>query len=329
MLSLAASIQRVKLTKKKEEYPIQELARLAEMKIAEIDAEVEIFTDGSTSGQQMNGGAGVFVQDRNGNTLHEEARAAGELCSSYDGECVAILAAYEWIASRDSKETIAIFTDSQSMISALESNDWRNQHEWMRLLKKKISNSKRDITICWIPSHCGVYGNEKADRLAERGTKMNQSEAPVTFSVAKAKIRNKKWKIEHERAAEIFGERRKPRKIEKTWPSETRRTFARLRTNHAKELRHYRHRIGVDTAATCIFCEMDEDETIDHILCRCPQLEERRKRAWHEAVTVRMLADEPEVCRHILENRIPKLKLGRRSPEEEGGSPSDYTGQQA
>ena len=71
MLSLAASIQRVKLTKKKEEYPIQELARLAEMKIAEIDAEVEIFTDGSTSGQQMNGGAGVFVQDRNGNTLHE------------------------------------------------------------------------------------------------------------------------------------------------------------------------------------------------------------------------------------------------------------------
>ena len=52
MLLLAASIQRVKLTKKKEEYPIQELARLAEMKIAEIDAEVEIFTDGSTSGKK-------------------------------------------------------------------------------------------------------------------------------------------------------------------------------------------------------------------------------------------------------------------------------------
>ena len=34
--------------------------------MAEIDADIEVFTDGSTSGDQKNGGAWIFVQGRNG-----------------------------------------------------------------------------------------------------------------------------------------------------------------------------------------------------------------------------------------------------------------------
>jgi len=49
------------------------------MKIAEIDADVELYTDGSTSGEQQNGGAGVFAQDKLGNILLEVWKAAGTL----------------------------------------------------------------------------------------------------------------------------------------------------------------------------------------------------------------------------------------------------------
>merc|ERR1712159_549095 len=97
MMSPNITITGVELDKRKDEYKLEELARMAELKIADIDADVEVYTDGSTSGSQKNGGAGVFIQDREGNTLLEDAKAAGELCSSYDGECVALISALEWI----------------------------------------------------------------------------------------------------------------------------------------------------------------------------------------------------------------------------------------
>ena len=90
------------------------------MKIAEIDADVELYTDGSTSGEQQNGGAGVFAQDKLGNVLLEVWKAAGTLCSSYDGECVAMRTALEWIEADDRGDSkYAIFTDSLSLTRSL------------------------------------------------------------------------------------------------------------------------------------------------------------------------------------------------------------------
>ena len=101
MVAMKARMERVELNKTKEHYTLEELARETEMKIAEVDADIEIYTDGSTSGNQQKGGAGVFAQDRNGNTLYEDYRAAGSICSSYDGECVAMIMALEWIQQRN------------------------------------------------------------------------------------------------------------------------------------------------------------------------------------------------------------------------------------
>ena len=89
------SITEVKLEKKKECNTEQELRQQTECKIAEIDAEIEIFTDGSTAGNQQNGGAGVFAQDKNGNILFEMSKPAGSMCSSYDGETTEDT--HEWI----------------------------------------------------------------------------------------------------------------------------------------------------------------------------------------------------------------------------------------
>ena len=93
MMKLSATMTAVELKKSKDQYTLPELARETELRIAEVDAHIELYTDGSTSGKQQNGGAGIFAQDRNGNTVHEDFKPAGTLCSSYDGECVAMLMA--------------------------------------------------------------------------------------------------------------------------------------------------------------------------------------------------------------------------------------------
>jgi ribonuclease HI len=253
---LNISISRVDLVKKKVEYPTEQLKRMTEEKIEEIGADLRIFTDGSTSGRQSNGGAGFVALDRNDNVVHEECKPAGKLCSSFDGECVAVLAALQWIknpqpveasvadgtelrredSSGDSeantsttnatpgpsKGKIAIFTDSESLVCALGNNGIRERHEWMKKIKLELSKQETTIEICWIPSHCGTNGNEKADKLAEEGSKRSQEDAPVTEGIVRAKIKNREWNIEHPGAKATFSERRKPDDREKLWPSDVR-----------------------------------------------------------------------------------------------------------
>ena len=57
MMKYRVEIAGVELEMKKERYSQTELARMTEEKIAEINADVELYTDGSSSGRQQNGGA--------------------------------------------------------------------------------------------------------------------------------------------------------------------------------------------------------------------------------------------------------------------------------
>jgi len=321
MMRIKATLTEVVLEKKKEEYTLGELAQITDLKIASIDADVEIYTDGSTSGDQVKGGAGVFAQDKDGRTMLKTWKAAGKLCSSYDGECVAMMEALQWIEEDNTPEAMyGIYTDSQSLMSALKSNDWKDTHKWLRCIKVLLNNTKKKITICWIPSHCNTFGNDKADDLANRGAKLDQANAPVTFRIVRAKIRNRRWEIGGEKAKGIFGERRKPLEVEKSWPAHTRRLYARLRSGHAKELRDYQHRfLKTDATGWCIHCDMEEAETINHILCDCPQMSERRQRIFGGPVAESAMVTLPEKCLEFLEVRLPKLRGGSKMEEDEGG----------
>ena len=163
-----------------------------------------------------------------------------------------MITALEWI-ERDDKDSAkyAIYTDSRSLTDSLKNNDWKDKHEWLRRIKLLLSTNTKDVTICWVPSHCKVFGNERADEWAERGSKLNQTNAPITYGIARAKIKNMKWAVEGERAKETFGERRNTKQEEKSWTASTRRLYARLRSGHAKELKDYRHRfLKTESAGT-------------------------------------------------------------------------------
>ena len=176
--------------------------------------------------------------------------------------------------------------------------------------------NRANITLCWIPTHCGTMGNERADALANEGTKAQQGNTPVTFNIIRSKIRNEKWKIEHERAARTFQDRRRPKTdIEAEWPMELRRKYSRFRSGHALELKHHRHFINMEEDSDC---ECGEGkETIEHVLCHCPMLEEKRRREYHGEVKLKLLVEEPEICRRILKGRYEKLRTEEeRKPAE-------------
>jgi len=126
----------VELEKPKQEYTEEELLRLSMNKINSNTSNIVIYTDGSTDGSQENGGAGVYIEDEQGNTLLQTSFAAGKYCSSYSGECVAMLRTVEWLLEHPQTSTIC--TDSLSLHSALASNDWKDKDPWLKQIKMKM-----------------------------------------------------------------------------------------------------------------------------------------------------------------------------------------------
>ena len=66
-------------------------------------------------------------------------------------------------------ERIAICSDSQAALKALErvANKSRVVSECKHMLKEL--NRANNITLIWVPGHNNIPGNEKADELAKLG----------------------------------------------------------------------------------------------------------------------------------------------------------------
>jgi ribonuclease HI/exonuclease III len=317
--------ERVTLDRRKDEYSKEELNRLTTEKIDSMTSDIHIYTDGSTNGQQQNGGAGVYIEVRplspNGEwtVLHEGSYPAGKMCSSYTGECMALLKALQWIADGTPEPEYLICTDSRSLHDSLLSNSWKDPDPWLKKIKATLQQIPSTITLLWLPSHCGTHGNERADQLANDGTRLSQADVPVIHAIVKAKIRARPWKVTYPLAKQIYGTRRQPRfDIEGKWPRDVRSLYSRLRTGHCKELADYMYIIEEEPSDKCVKCDQGQPETIKHVLCECSDLDEERDRIFCAGVTLMHLTAEPESCRELLANRFPGLQWEEPRGEDTG-----------
>jgi ribonuclease HI len=321
------SIQATPLDKKKDDYNPEELRRIAIEKIDSIEADIAIYTDGSTDGNQESGGAGIYIETATGEELLRQSAPAGMYCSSFAGECVALLLALEWIERFEKTwhraHSIIICTDSMSLTDALDSGNWKDPDHWIRRIKQTLMNITSNITLLWIPSHVDIAGNEVADELANNGRDMDQTAVHVSQKIVKARIKRQKWSITRPDAKLMYGDRLSPRMdIEKMWPRQVRTLFARIRTGDAPELRSYQHFIN---AADDDLCEegCGKPDTNIHALCECNATEEARQREWHGEVVISMMVSHPEVARRILRHRFHDLYLNtERSKNTLSSNPS-------
>ena len=83
----------------------------------------------------------------------------------FSAEMKALLLALDFIESADDDRFI-IFTDSLSSMQALQSRKLSDPLVLEFLERFDLMSTEKNIVLCWLPSHIGIEGNEKADLAA-------------------------------------------------------------------------------------------------------------------------------------------------------------------
>ena len=144
------------------------------------DTCIRIYTDGSTTYAIQDGGAGSIIYLPDEDTI-ESATATGKHCTHYATEVKALSQRAQAILDivGNHKEDVVFLTDSKSVLDALACH---GEHELRVKLSKLFEN--RRVVLQWIPAHCGISGNEKADELVKGGANIRQSWASYSNSSA-------------------------------------------------------------------------------------------------------------------------------------------------
>ncbi|KAL5255393.1 hypothetical protein ACHWQZ_G010825 [Mnemiopsis leidyi] len=150
-----------------------------------------------------------------------------------------------------------------------------------------------NVLLRWIPAHKGHEGNETADRLAKNGA--NNCDEPElvklpipcgvcyaalrrktlsdwcrTFAVCPPKVFYTMWRDRFSRGLLKMGKR-------------DLRVATQILTGYT-ELNYHLRKLNRDIAPTCSLCQ-EENETVEHVLTRCPLLWELRVELFDSHVT--------------------------------------------
>ncbi|KAJ4429612.1 hypothetical protein ANN_21798 [Periplaneta americana] len=137
---------------------------------------LHLYTDGSLISREQGASASVTC------CLFSLYRSLGYGTTSFDGEIIAISECLRNLLCHINKfRNAVILSDSKAAILSIVSKHTPSSQtaEITKMLSQLISLNKR-IVFQWIPSHCGILGNENVDALAKKGS--TATYRPVTKS---------------------------------------------------------------------------------------------------------------------------------------------------
>jgi len=179
-----------------------------------------------------------------------------------------------------------IYTDSRSSVESLHN---KSEHPVIRSIILKISEIGLrgvSIDICWIPSHVGIEGNEKADSKAKDAAKRTPEHISIYFKdyfpSIKARFFNKRnhnW--QNIRPQPKLRNIKQDLQPWNSYPDLKRReevVLNRVRIGHTYATHNYLMDSAVQHAVppTCHYCN-DALLTIKHIFTQCPALQTQRR----------------------------------------------------
>ncbi len=139
-----------------------------------------LFTDGSKDGDRVAAAASVPEGDLQ-SRLPDKS-------SIFSAELRAILLALDFAEISWRKQFI-LFSDSLSSLQALY--NMKLEHPLIRQvieLHHLLLSSGKDIIFCWLPSHTGIKGNDRADSAAKTALELPTSNFPVCYHDFKSSI---------------------------------------------------------------------------------------------------------------------------------------------
>ena len=164
------------LTKYSKEKELNVLTVAAKEKIYNNRHQLQIFTDGSKLTAKNIGSAFVIPDMR-----ITKSYKLNQNISIFTAELWAILKALDFINDCPKSITsVIIFTDSLSSIQALQipgTSRTELIYEILFLIHQ-IHLKNTHVTVAWIPSHCGIHGNEVVDHAAKKAGE--SQDAPIT-----------------------------------------------------------------------------------------------------------------------------------------------------
>ena len=161
------------------------------------------------------------------------------------------------------------------------------------------------LHFVWVPSHCGVLGNEDADRLAGEATEEDQTNVPTPYSVVKASIARA--------SRERLMRTRKGGKCEDWWIATGGKeldatklsrweecTVRQLRCGRSSLTRAGLFKANIVKDPFCRDCGEPNIEDVRHLLLDCPYWTVARERTWgHNATIEDALRDPKRVVRFL------------------------------
>lgn len=226
-----------------------------------------IYTDGSKCGNKV---AFAFVTPES--TTSERIPDG---CSIFTAEAFAVFRSLQYIKSSPFKKFV-IFTDSLSLIQSIEMENQKNSIvlSIFKILDEIFKQNKR-VVFCWVPSHCGIPGNELADKAAKQA--LNQEITPISipytdkFPHIKLYLRqtwqedwNSKVDNKLKRIKPILGP---PYLIQTCRKDQV--VINRIRIGHSRLSHSFLMDRRVGIQPRCHFCQSNKPLTVRHVIVKC------------------------------------------------------------
>ena len=123
----------------------------------------QVYTDGSTDGSKEDSKAGCAVISGN----HFKMLRIPDDTSIFTTEAKAVDLALDFIRTCDTYNKFIIFSDSLSVLKAMNHTSSKNPNIQKLLEKCHKLLANKEIVLCWIPSHIGILENETVDQKAK------------------------------------------------------------------------------------------------------------------------------------------------------------------
>ena len=140
----------------------------------------QIYTDGSKEDSKV--GCAVISDN------HSNMQRIPDDSSIFTAEAKAVDLALDFISTCDANNKFIIFSDSLSVLKAMNHTSSKNPQIQKLLEKCHELLTYKEIGLCWIPSHIGIQGNEMVDKQAKTSLSLEPTSFKIPFSNFKPSI---------------------------------------------------------------------------------------------------------------------------------------------